>query len=335
MDRERSFKLYAALFGQVEDLIKDKQLLLVLSGPLTQLPFQVLIAKAPDLSLSGAEAYHQAAWFIRDHALTVLPAVSSLKALRRVGRPSQATRPIIEFGNPLLDGPDERYAEQAELARKSQQCSETPLEQVASFLGLREGVMAVTSRGGLADVSHVRKQAPLPETAQELCKVARSLGADLSEIHLGARASKREVTRLSEEKGDGRLSNYRIIHFATHGALAGQLSGTNEPGLILSPPKEASEEDDGYLSASDVAGLKLDADLVILSACNTAAGDAKKRRSIVRPCSGFHLRSGAVPAGLALACEFASNREACQHEPQAGRLFCRCKLYHTRAAVQF
>jgi hypothetical protein len=67
---------------------------------------------------------------------------------------------------------------------------------------------------------------------------------------------------------------YRIIHFATHGALAGQVSGNAEPGLILTPPTNANERDDGYLSGSEIAQLKLDADWVILSACNTAAGNA-------------------------------------------------------------
>jgi CHAT domain-containing protein len=61
-----------------------------------------------------------------------------------------------------------------------------------------------------------------------------------------------------------------MIHFATHGALAGQVSGNS--GLLLTPPDTATESDDGYLSASEVAALKLDADWVILSACNTAAG---------------------------------------------------------------
>ena len=68
----------------------------------------------------------------------------------------------------------------------------------------------------------------------------------------------------------GALANYRVVHFATHGTLAGQLSRTAEPGLILTPPAQASEEDDGYLSASEIAALKLDAEWVILSACNTA-----------------------------------------------------------------
>jgi hypothetical protein len=98
-DHGGAHKLYKALFGEVEDLIKGKHLLIVPSGPLTQLPFQVLVTAPP------ANGDHKSvAWLIRDHALTVLPAVSSLKALRQVARPSAAPKPLIGFGNPLLDG---------------------------------------------------------------------------------------------------------------------------------------------------------------------------------------------------------------------------------------
>ena len=102
--------------------------------------------------------------------------------------------------------------------------------------------------------------------------MARDLGVSDSDIWLGARATEREIKRLSES---GQLTSYRIVHFATHGALAGEVTAGAEPGLILTPPGEASPEDDGYLSASEIAGLKLDADWVILSACNTAAGDSE------------------------------------------------------------
>jgi CHAT domain-containing protein len=90
-----------------------------------------------------------------------------------------------------------------------------------------------------------------------------------SDIWLGARASEHAIKRLSDV---GELATYRIVHFATHGALAGELTSGAEPGLILTPPREATADDDGYLSASEIASLKLDADWVILSACNTAAG---------------------------------------------------------------
>jgi CHAT domain-containing protein len=65
------------------------------------------------------------------------------------------------------------------------------------------------------------------------------------------------------------------VHFATHGTIAGQLSGTTELGLILTPPTTATKEDDGYISGSEIASLKLDTDCVILSACNTASGADK------------------------------------------------------------
>ena len=72
------------------------------------------------------------------------------------------------------------------------------------------------------------------------------------------------------------LDRYRVVHFATHGLLAGetaQLAKVHaEPALVFSPPDKATEEDDGLLTASEVAGLKLDADWVVMSACNTAAG---------------------------------------------------------------
>jgi CHAT domain-containing protein len=73
------------------------------------------------------------------------------------------------------------------------------------------------------------------------------------------------------------LNRYRVIHFATHGLLAGEsakLSSAHaEPALVMSPPDTPTEEDDGLLTASEVTGLKLDADWVVMSACNTAGGD--------------------------------------------------------------
>ena len=273
-DINRSHELYTALFGQIEDVIKEKRLLIVPSGALTQLPFHVLVSEQPDPSLAGLEALRQAKWLVRDHAITVLPSVSSLKALRRLAKESHATRPLIGFGNPLLDGLPETYPNdgpRAAKARTKQSCPETPLQQVASWEGKQRGVRPFTLRGGLADVGQIRMQAPLPETADELCAVARDLGVSGDDIRLGARATEPEIERLS---GSGDLAKYRIIHFATHGALAGQVSGNAEPGLLLTPPDQPSEADDGYLSASEVAALKLDADWVILSACNTAAGGA-------------------------------------------------------------
>ena len=69
------------------------------------------------------------------------------------------------------------------------------------------------------------------------------------------------------------LDHYKIIEFATHGLMSGELKGLAEPALVLTPPSQATLDDDGLLTASKIATLKLNADWVVLSACNTAAGD--------------------------------------------------------------
>jgi CHAT domain-containing protein/tetratricopeptide (TPR) repeat protein len=273
-DVARAHALYQALFGQAEDLIRGKHLLIVPSGPLTQLPFQVLVtaeAKGSDLKA--------AAWLARSHAITVLPAVASLQALRRVARPSTATRPLLGIGNPLLIGNPQNATEAqwARLAREKQACPQTPWQRIAGVVGKGRGVRKVAMRGGYADLDHLRSQVPLHDTADELCAVAKALHFTPDDILLGAKATEATLKTLSSE---GKLASYRVVHFATHGTLAGEIEGTSEPGLILTPPKEQTELDDGYLSASEVAALKLDADWIILSACNTAAGGSDKAEAL-------------------------------------------------------
>ena len=92
------------------------------------------------------------------------------------------------------------------------------------------------------------------------------MGADAGSIHLGEDATETRVKSLD-------LSATRVIAFATHGLLAGDLKGVAEPALVLTPPEQGTERDDGLLTASEVAQLKLGAEWVILSACNTAAPD--------------------------------------------------------------
>ncbi len=313
-DLARAHELYTTLLGPVEDMIKNpdgtwKHLLVVPSGPLTSLPFGVLVTEGvrpsgsdtvgqrkgggmvsdpEDLTPQDPKGltptladYRNAAWLGARQAITVLPSVASLKSLRQFAKTSRASKPYLGVGNPLLDGPqdDPRYGAyyktQAAAARGRQRCAQGPAsQQVAMARGRRSAAtFAKLFRGAQADIESVRAMSPLPETADELCEVARRLGVPESEILLGARASEGALKDLSDA---GRLSDYAILHFATHGALSGQVQGAAEPGLILTPPApgtsdaKALDRDDGYLTASEIATLKLDADWVILSACNTA-----------------------------------------------------------------
>ncbi len=130
----------------------------------------------------------------------------------------------------------------------------------------RAYVPGLYSRGVVADVNEVRKLARLPESADELRAIGVALKASLGAIRLGAAATERAVKEAD-------LARYRILAFATHGLMAGEFRGLAEPALVLTPPAEGSELDDGLLTASEISQLKLDAEWVVLSACNTAAPD--------------------------------------------------------------
>jgi CHAT domain-containing protein/tetratricopeptide (TPR) repeat protein len=271
-DASRAHALYKVLFSKIEDQIKDKKLLIVASGALAQLPFQVLVTRKPQAAFPDAEGMRKVHWLIRKNALTVLPAVSSLKALRRFAKASAGKKTYLGIGNPLLDGKNRRYAPLAKQARDKRNCGGVTAKQPATNdPGLSRSINPLEITGNMANVDHIRRQSPLPETADELCAVARDLKASHDDVLLGGKATESNIKALSAK---GMLAQYRVLHFATHGVLAGQIAADAEPGLILTPPAKASPYDDGYLSASEILGLKLDADWVLLSACNTAGAKA-------------------------------------------------------------
>src|SRR4029077_20713536 len=134
------------------------------------------------------------AWFARDHAITVLPSVGSLRALREFASAAHAGAPFVGIGNPVLVGKPGTAPKLASLFR-----------------------------GALADVAEVRALPPLPETADELRAVAKALGASEQDLYLADRASE----PLLRQAG---LERYRVVEYATHGLISGEL-GLAEPAL--------------------------------------------------------------------------------------------------------
>ncbi|WP_295559875.1 CHAT domain-containing tetratricopeptide repeat protein [uncultured Hyphomicrobium sp.] len=269
-DHARSFRLYTALLGEASDLIKGKQLLVVPSGPLTRLPFQVLVAAAPPAGADGGKI----AWLVRDHAITVLPAVASLQALRASAGASTGRKFMIAFANPGLEGDPKNGQDvlDASIAAYHQRCGlpRSPEED------LREKIR-MAGLGVEETVAEIKRFKPVPGTAKLVCDIAADPAFANSEVLLGRAATEAALRNLSTSGG---LADFRVVQFATHGVTAGQVVDQSEPGLILTPPaKPESEANDGYLSASEVTELKLDADWVILSACNTAAGSGGDGKS--------------------------------------------------------
>lgn len=116
------------------------------------------------------------------------------------------------------------------------------------------------------DVRALSQLPPLPGSQAELRAVAHRFGASHTTLLVGAEANERALRTRD-------LSGYGVILFATHGLVSGEMEGVTEPALVLSPPGADDPDDDGLLTASEVATIRIGADWVILSACNTAAGD--------------------------------------------------------------
>jgi CHAT domain-containing protein/Tfp pilus assembly protein PilF len=255
-DLARAFELYAALLGPVEALVKDKRSLLVVpSAALTALPFHLLVTEKPAAAIpEKIDGYRDAAWLLKRQAVSVLPSVASLKALRSFVRRDFGIKPMTGFGDPVFNPAQQGSGDSRTAAQSASR-------------GVVTSAYTDFWQGAGVDRTKLAQALPqLPDTADELNAVAKDLGVAAADIHLGSDASETTVKR-------AKLSDYSILYFATHGLVAGDVKGLAEPSLALSMPAQPSEFDDGLLTSSEVAQLKLNADWVVLSACNTIAGD--------------------------------------------------------------
>ena len=236
-DTRLSQKLHQILLGGfAAELAGVAHLIFVPAGPLMSLPPAVLVTEP----IKGDPTdYGSVSWLVRKHAVSVLPSVHALKAMRTQTTGSRASRPFIGFGAPNFTGqPEDDSARRA----LEQGCLEEP-----------EG----------ADRAMVRSLPRLPETSAELRTIATSLGAGANAVVLGDAASEATVREVG-------MRDYRVVAFATHGLLPENLNCDMEPALALTPSDTGGNESDGLLMASEIAALELDAELALLSACDTA-----------------------------------------------------------------
>lgn len=136
-----------------------------------------------------------------------------------------------------------------------------------SLSGAKDGpvVFASLLRSGNVDVAEVRDLPSLPSATLELSSISDAFGGDLSRVITGDEATEQLIKSMD-------LRPYSVLAFATHGLVNGELRGLGEPALVFTPPQTDDGADDGLLTASEIGALRLDADWVILSACNSASG---------------------------------------------------------------
>jgi CHAT domain-containing protein/Tfp pilus assembly protein PilF len=245
-DIEQAHALYQKLIAPAEPLLKDaKHIMIIPDGALTSLPFGVLVTEKPAAPIKRLRQYRKVAWLARKYAISTLPSIGALRVLRHFAKRSKADKPLVGFGDPLL--------------------GETGKPTQKSSRGM--ALQTLYKRGPIADADTLRNAfTRLPDTRLELQAIADTLNTKHATLYLQERATESRVRSMV-------LSPYRVVAFATHGLMAGEFKGVAEPALVLTPPETGSQADDGLLTASEVAQLKLNADWVILSACNTAAAD--------------------------------------------------------------
>ncbi|MFN3861016.1 MAG: CHAT domain-containing protein [Roseateles sp.] len=197
------------------------------------------------------------AFVARRMAVTQLPSAGALYALRRTAPPAPAPKPLFGVGDPLFNSGAK--AGRAALAPGA--------TRYDAAWGFRYG-----------DIP------PLPETRAELTALARALGASAqADLLLGAAATREAVLAAP-------LADRRIVAFATHGLMPGELPGVSRPALALAPGADPAASP--LLELDDVLTLRLNAQVVLLSACNTAAGE----------------QGGAAMSGLVRGFFFAGSR---------------------------
>jgi CHAT domain-containing protein len=261
--RAAAKQAYELLLAPVKERLRGKDLVIVPGGPLAYVPFEALV--------------EEGRYLIERHRIRYAPSLTALHLVRLWEKTrAKPERPLWALADPVYDRGDTRAEGKADLAQASK-------DALTKYL-------AHNDRGPAAWESYPR----LHFTAQEAEVIRARLGAADGDVLTGLQASEAAVKAASDK---GLLARARYVHFATHGILG--LDTAQPPALVLSLVGNdgARDEDgginDGFLRLDEVTRLRLNADLVVLSACETGKG---------------RLYAGEGVTGLARAFLYAGSR---------------------------
>lgn len=265
-DAAAAAQLYDALLRPVAPLLAGKpHWIVAAAGRLGELPLSVLLAQPPAPGTAPA-------WLVRQAAVTQVPSVSAWLSVTRLASARRAPEALLAWGDP-----------------------EFSAARAAASPGARAIALSRAAPG--ADVARDRAALrysdipPLPDTREELMAIAGALGADIArDLVLGSGATRDSVLAANRS---GLLARKRVLVFATHGLVAGDLPGLGQPALALAAVGAADANPLApLLTLDDVMTLKVNADWVVLSACNTAAADGQAREALSGLARGFFYAGG-------------------------------------------
>jgi CHAT domain-containing protein len=261
-DSKSAYDLYQQLFQPVNSLMDGKRhLIIAATGTLGQLPFAVL-------PTTTSKPNSEPEWLIKQYSISHIPSASSWVALKRLEQTPSGSQAMIAWGDPLFNpklasAKIEQSSVRSVLNQRNQEAFEIDKVKV--------------------DVIRYADVPPLPETRDEVLALAQTLKADIAkDVILGKSATRDSVIKASTQ---GVLSKKKVVVFATHGLLAGDLPGLDQPALAMAISEQAGSSP--LLTLEDVLSLKLNADWVVLSACNTAGADGRVEEAMSGLARGF------------------------------------------------
>ncbi|MDA7460056.1 CHAT domain-containing protein [Candidatus Pelagibacter ubique] len=252
----QSQELHDILLGNFADIIKNKKKIIIIpDGPLYGIPFELLHDKRSNQ------------WLIEKNAISTSPSAYSYIALNFENNLKFNTgNSFLGFGDPNIKG--------------------TKIAESSDFEDILELEFSkVFTRGGDIDLKYLRMFPELPETATELKKISKKFDQN-SKLYLRDDFNEDKINSINFNK-------YKVVSFASHALVVGEIDGLSEPSIVLSLPKKITDDDDGLLTASEIINLNINSDLVILSACNTAASDGNANSEALSGLANSFFYSGA------------------------------------------
>ncbi|MCG8036144.1 MAG: CHAT domain-containing protein [Candidatus Thiodiazotropha taylori] len=255
---QRATNLYNKVVRSHEDLLSDvKTIYLLPDGPFHSLPFEILVDRAWDKS--KLLNYKKVSWLVNKYSFQTLNSLSSFNAdVNRLKY--NKLQSLLGVGNPILSG------------------------NMDTTRGIN--INHVYDSKGKVSTNLIAQLPSLPETEEELIKLSTAIKTNNNKLLLDKNANEKVIKSMD-------LKSYDIIVFATHALVTGELAGLNQPGIVLTPPKYPTKTNDGILTISEISKLELDAELVILSACNTNYSDYDYKGTGINGLSESFIFAGA------------------------------------------
>lgn len=264
-DPELAHRLYRLLVAPMSADIADSSMIMICADDvLHTVPFEAFVSREPDMqsfrasSEDGSQGdkpylseFVKLQFLVDDHAFVYLPSATVLRSQRIYPKvvSKKWQRPLIAFADPVFSSGEERPdVQKGEKTRG-----------ISVVSDMTKNALEITTGGFVLS--------RLEETADEAKAIALAVGGKTEDIFLGSRATEANLYK------DG-LHDARYLLFATHGLLGGEFQGIAEPSLVLTLVGNPTGID-GFLSMSEVLGLDLNAELAVLSACNTSGEGTK------------------------------------------------------------